>query len=215
MSAPPTATVPETQARELLRVLLRSSDEFEQSFKAVLAEAYMDGHRTAKLARLVWIVTLATLGSLVSFVFFGWLHLAAISAFGLVLCAALYAYLLWRKRNYPRRQASRFIDRLDIASNGQKVTVRVASNAQSEPPRAAEFAIALFTKKREHREACIGDTNEQFQRDLRRYGRDRARMLYWSNAIRSCWPLVRRRLRRISVVSAMIALATIAVGRRS
>lgn len=56
------------------------------------------------------------------------------------------------------------------------------------PPAAGEFFIALFAPKRRVT-AILGDLEERFQRDVESVGPKRARLRYWSHALRSGGPL--------------------------
>jgi hypothetical protein len=60
-----------------------------------------------------------------------------------------------------------------------------------EPPPGAEFCLSLFLSG-DKSEALIGDLNERFEQDCKRYGAKRARNIYWAHSLQSLWPLLRR-----------------------
>jgi hypothetical protein len=68
----------------------------------------------------------------------------------------------------------------------------------AEPPRLAESALALFLKGAKG-EAVIGDLNERFHRDCRKYGVARARQMYRAQVLRSLWPLAWRAAKRVGI----------------
>jgi hypothetical protein len=63
------------------------------------------------------------------------------------------------------------------------------------PPTVAEFLLSLLLNKKSG-EAAIGDLNERFEEDCRRFGAARARRIYWGRTMRSVWPLVVRLVAR-------------------
>jgi hypothetical protein len=75
----------------------------------------------------------------------------------------------------------------------------------SQPPRWAGFLVALFSKNRVAADALIGCMNERFVHDCTMYGVQRATILYWKEALRSLWPLIRRALGRAVKWAAIIS----------
>jgi hypothetical protein len=63
------------------------------------------------------------------------------------------------------------------------------------PPAVAEFLLRLCATSK-HRESALGDMNERFARDCVNRGFNRARLLYWAEALRSLFPLAGRLLGR-------------------
>jgi hypothetical protein len=69
------------------------------------------------------------------------------------------------------------------------------------PPKIAEFCLGALLSGAKA-DAIIGDLNERFQQDLKRYGVRRARRLYSARTIKSLWPLFRRAVARAIKVGA-------------
>jgi hypothetical protein len=81
-----------------------------------------------------------------------------------------------------------------------------ARNAANTPPKIAEFCLAALLSGVKA-DAIIGDLNERFQHDLKRYGVRRARHLYSARAIKSLWPLFRRAVARVIKVGIFAEIA--------
>jgi hypothetical protein len=65
-----------------------------------------------------------------------------------------------------------------------------APAVEFEPPVRAEFCLSLLFSGVKG-EALLGDLNERFNEDCKRYGGKRARRLYWARTLHSLWPLFR------------------------
>jgi hypothetical protein len=59
----------------------------------------------------------------------------------------------------------------------------------TEPPRWAEFLLYIFLRK-EDREKAVDDLNEEFPEVVEHFGVRAARAWYWSQVLRSVWPLI-------------------------
>jgi hypothetical protein len=67
-----------------------------------------------------------------------------------------------------------------------------------EPPWFAEL-IFRFLAKPKSRDALLGDLEEQFSRNVKRFGYQRACRFYWTDALSSVLPLIVQQLKRIGV----------------
>jgi hypothetical protein len=94
--------------------------------------------------------------------------------------------------------------RIRLATLEQDLTA-VESNILNQVPKWAGFFVALFAKTPADADALIGCMNERFVRDCARYGVQRATILYWKEALRSLWPLIRRALGRAMKWAAIIS----------
>src|SRR5262249_10907529 len=72
----------------------------------------------------------------------------------------------------------------------QEFQASLAEQANS-PPSIAEFLLTALATTRTA-EAMIGDLNERFRDERKKFGRSRAIRLYWARALRSLWPLLWR-----------------------
>lgn len=96
-----------------------------------------------------------------------------------------------RERDRARRERFGEIDKLAIFGVALRMLLNEMRPAVAEPPKAAEFCLALFLDKTKG-DALIGDLSERFDMDCARFGAKRARRLYWGRALKSLWPLMRR-----------------------
>jgi hypothetical protein len=81
---------------------------------------------------------------------------------------------------------------------------RDPASDKRDPPKMAEFLLtALATTRRA--EAMIGDLNERFTDECKKFGRDRAVRLYWARTLRSLGPLLRRAIGKALKWGAVIA----------
>lgn len=79
-------------------------------------------------------------------------------------------------------------------ATGQRIKSEIAvadQAARRDPPKIAEFCLALFLSKARG-EAMIGDLSERFDQDCQQLGAERARRIYWGRTAKSLWPLLRR-----------------------
>jgi hypothetical protein len=67
------------------------------------------------------------------------------------------------------------------------------------PPRAAEFFVALLAGR--HRDAILGDMNEQFLRSRTRFGISRARLIYWVDTARNVGPMLLEKAKKWGVIA--------------
>jgi hypothetical protein len=72
------------------------------------------------------------------------------------------------------------------------------------PPALAEY-IAILTANSEQGEALVGDLDEQFQEDCKRFGPARAARRYRGRVLRSIWPLLRSSIGRMVKWGAILA----------
>jgi hypothetical protein len=79
-------------------------------------------------------------------------------------------------------------------------------SAHDSPPKLAEFLLTALATTRAA-EAMIGDLNERFADECKKFGRDRAVRLYWARTLRSLWPLLRRAIGKALKWGAVIAAA--------
>ncbi|MGY6277843.1 permease prefix domain 2-containing transporter [Methylomonas sp. MgM2] len=61
--------------------------------------------------------------------------------------------------------------------------------AIAEPPSWAQYLLYLFIP-RKNREALLGDLEEDYREVYRKFGKNKAIFFYWSQALRSIWPLL-------------------------
>lgn len=81
-----------------------------------------------------------------------------------------------------------------------------ACQAAMRPPALAEWLLAWFMSKAQ-RDDVLGDLEEEFLTDkLPVLGPRAARLWYWSQIVKSIWPLVRAALLRISTLNAIVSL---------
>ena len=74
------------------------------------------------------------------------------------------------------------------------------------PPATSRTATAPFMSKAQ-RDDVLGDLEEEFLTDkLPVLGPRAARLWYWSQIVKSIWPLVRAALLRISTLNAIVSL---------
>lgn len=70
------------------------------------------------------------------------------------------------------------------------------------PPRKAEYILYLFLRKDE-REAVIGDLLENYSSNLKRFGARPAKLLLYTEVLRSLWPLFRRLATKVTGLLAL------------
>jgi hypothetical protein len=104
-----------------------------------------------------------------------------------------YTLVEWKaKWNGEREVVNMEKDVLELLlRRGKVIPTQVIEQPTAEPPRIAEFCLALLLSKA-HGEAAIGDLSERFEEDCERFGVDRARRMYWGRALKSLLPLLRR-----------------------
>jgi len=91
-----------------------------------------------------------------------------------------------------REQFSRVFAANMFAAVSKYAQPQLCSTKSNEldPPKFAEFLlIALSSPSRG--DAMVGDLTEDFTRECKEFGRDRAVRLYWARTLRSLWPLMR------------------------
>jgi hypothetical protein len=65
------------------------------------------------------------------------------------------------------------------------------------------MALALAAR-REQREAIVGDADERFAANVKRFGRKRAVRLYWAEVIRSALPLLWAAIKRLGIATLLV-----------
>jgi hypothetical protein len=85
---------------------------------------------------------------------------------------------------------------------------RTGATAQERrhPPKLAEFLLTLFATTRDA-EGAIGDLNERFAKECKKFGPDRAVSLYWARTLRSLGPLLSRAIGKAIKWGGIIAAA--------
>jgi len=76
---------------------------------------------------------------------------------------------------------------------------------QTSPPRTAEYLLLLLLRAQDA-EAMAGDLEERYPTIASKFGHRQARLWYWSQTIRSLWPLMRAAIARVSKVAAIIEI---------
>lgn len=107
-----------------------------------------------------------------------------VGVLGLVVIIVV-GYNLWIKDDPLLIFYSLAFFALETYSYLKKCKKRQAENGRM---RTAEFLLWLLLP-REGREAAIGDTNENFEMMVERFGPDKARLWYWGEVAKSAWPL--------------------------
>lgn len=92
------------------------------------------------------------------------------------------AYQKWIKVFKAREES------LDSQSKSEAA---VGPEVFSNPPPNAEFLLHLLLR-RDERDAVIGDLLEKFAKNRKRFGARRAKVWFYSEVLRSLWPLFRR-----------------------
>ena len=62
-----------------------------------------------------------------------------------------------------------------------------------------ESLLALLLRKQD-RDPILGDLAEEWPENIRRFGVRKARVLYWSDVVKSSWPLLKGRVRDLVVL---------------
>lgn len=78
---------------------------------------------------------------------------------------------------------------LEAFVNAHVAPLAVEEPAASTPPRFAEYLLYIFLPKRS-RDNMLGDLEEEYYKAYRRYGYRYAQVFYWSQVVRSLWPLI-------------------------
>lgn len=74
--------------------------------------------------------------------------------------------------------------------------------SQSKTPKFAEFLLCFFlVQSREERENLLGDLQEEYTWFLLRFGRMKARLWVYKQVCTSIWPLLRRKLLKLTVLA--------------
>jgi hypothetical protein len=73
----------------------------------------------------------------------------------------------------------------------------------SSPPRLAEFAFSLLAPKKSL-SPQLGDLQEVFELNVARFGKSRARILYWAQVLRAVGPGVWRRVKKLGFIGILI-----------
>lgn len=71
------------------------------------------------------------------------------------------------------------------------------------PPRFAETLVQLFAPKRTVQH-LLGDLQEVFEKNCNRFGKARARRLYWAQVLRAIGPGIWRRIKRLGLIAFLI-----------
>jgi hypothetical protein len=87
---------------------------------------------------------------------------------------------------------SHVLRRLEIAVPANPAGWMIGAFATATcPPGLFDFRVPLLLSE-EIADAVLGDLNERFEKDCRRYGEKRARLRYWGRGFQSLWLLLRR-----------------------
>ena len=73
-----------------------------------------------------------------------------------------------------------------------------------DPPTVAEWLMMIISKP-EAREGRIGDLEQQFQANVKRFGLKRAKRLYWAEVIRAVGPLIFQAIKRLGLYTLALA----------
>jgi hypothetical protein len=78
---------------------------------------------------------------------------------------------------------------------------------RAEPPALAELVVA-FLAKTKHKDALLGDLDEKFRGAIDRgWTIDRARRMYWAEAMRAVGPLAWQKLKRLGIIGLLAVAA--------
>jgi hypothetical protein len=88
-----------------------------------------------------------------------------------------------------------------------KTGAPLPSNEDCAPPALAEFILASVTKP-SHREGLLQCEEESFRRNLMTKGARRAAYLYWSAVLWNVWPLLKRGVKRVGLITLLLAVGT-------
>jgi hypothetical protein len=78
-----------------------------------------------------------------------------------------------------------------------------AESPITSPPAIAEALISMFSAKR-FSESQLGDMQEIFDNNVKRFGPKRAKRLYWYEVVRSVGPILFHWLKRIGFVAILV-----------
>jgi hypothetical protein len=94
------------------------------------------------------------------------------------------------------------------------------TSRRSHPPRLAELLVAFCVRRgipkgrcKSYVDTTIDDLEDEFQRNFAKFGRKRARSMYWDDALNSSWPYLRDGLVRVIKWGAAVAIAKLWSGR--
>jgi hypothetical protein len=116
----------------------------------------------------------------------GWIDGLRGTALGMLIaatgvgCSAIATYVTWRELNQVRSAT--------------------ASQASGCPPGLAEWLVALIVPRR-RADAVLGDLEERFHRHVTLRSLQRARVLYWAEALRSIGPILWIKAKRLGFLA--------------
>jgi hypothetical protein len=85
-----------------------------------------------------------------------------------------------------------------------KLVVHSSEDAQApNPPAIPDFLLVLFAKSKSD-VAAVGDINERFNGDCRKFGSARARRRYWAETLQFLWPLLARTISRAMKLAVIV-----------
>ena len=127
----------------------------------------------------------------------------------------------YNPRNARHREAIRKFKELRVRDEAVALRDRLASmEVQAEailnvyrgkPPQFAEFLLSLLAPKNSV-ESQLGDMQEVFEDQVKRFGLGRAGMFYWTQVLRAIWPNVFSKLKNWGFIGTIVELGRTKLG---